>query len=71
MTTTPCKGCGKPIVWGVDAMGQRIPLDPSAPVYRMDEQPDGSIVAARDLRYAVSHFKTCPKANEFSGRSKK
>lgn len=67
--TTPCKGCGKPIVWAVDENGKRIPCDPKPPVY----------VVAADVRGAhckrfpdamVSHFATCTHASEFSKSSK-
>ncbi len=67
MTEVPCRGCGKPITWATDAQGQRIPLDPRAPVYAVRVRPDGSIEALRDMRYAVSHFSTCTAANKFSG----
>ena len=28
MKTTPCKGCGKPILWVATEKGSRMPLDP-------------------------------------------
>lgn len=71
-----CQGCGKQIVWGAfleDGDGKtpgrekRVPLDPSAPCYRvMDRHPKGHLVIERDREVAVSHFKTCPKASLFS-----
>ena len=33
--TALCKGCGKPVVWGVTKAGKRVPLDPRAHVYRV------------------------------------
>ena len=73
---TTCKGCGREIVWAEDEKGQSIPLDPRPPIY----VTDGNTCAraahrkeknARGFYYAVSHFATCPKASEFSGRNKK
>lgn len=75
--SAPCKGCGKPILWGLTADGKRIPLDPGAPVYRIEATGGKEAVVAliprpdRELAggAAVSHFATCPKAGEFgSGR---
>jgi len=64
---TPCKGCGKTIIWGQTPDGKKIPLDPVAPTYTiMGPGPDGNPVAIRASSTYVSHFATCPKANEFS-----
>lgn len=60
-----CKGCNKPIVWGLTEDGKRIPLDPSAPVYVRDGE-----VVRRERLAMVSHFATCPKANDFSASKK-
>lgn len=60
-----CKGCGAKILWGADEDGKAIPLDPSAPVY----EEDGSVIRRTRLAY-VSHFKTCPQANQFSATKK-
>ncbi len=72
-----CRGCGKKIVWGTmvgsDLKSKKIPLDPAPPVYRSTEgqqlHSDGMFIE-RASDAMVSHFATCPKANEFSGRSK-
>jgi len=65
-----CKGCGKTIVWGMTEAGKKIPLDPKPPVYRvLDENPEPNAYmenVKRAQRCYVSHFATCPKANEFS-----
>jgi hypothetical protein len=67
----PCKGCGKTMVFaGIVGRGF-VPLDVSSPVYRLDA--DGT--AARVLNEGneavvgifVSHFRTCPRASDFSG----
>lgn len=74
MKTTACKGCGNPIVWAVNpATGKRVPLDPKAPIYRVVELPNGECEALResDGELMVSHFSTCPKANDFSGGGKR
>ena len=72
MKTFPCKGCGKPIVWGQEiGTGTKIPLDPRAPVYApIQENIDGTVRVARHAAAMVTHFATCPKATDFS-RSKK
>lgn len=79
MKTSPCKGCGKDIVWGVTAEGTKIPLDPRAPVYLAVDEGDrvlaerdrpGSNVTGQALAHYVSHFATCPKASEF-GKGRK
>jgi hypothetical protein len=60
------------MVWGETPDGKRIPLDPRAPVYLVTS-PDGHeppIVDRARLAF-VSHFATCPKANEFSTSKKK
>lgn len=73
--TVPCKGCGRPIVWGVTEDGKRIPLDPRAPVYRV--VGSGVVKAERmvhreaeddvPLGYMCTHFATCSAAAQFSG----
>ena len=82
MKTTPCRGCGKPIVFGLTENGKRIPLDPRPPVYqivtdgdagppdivRLAQHFDASALRATAM---VSHFATCPKASEFSASKKK
>lgn len=71
---SPCRGCGKPIMWGVTEEGKKIPLDPKPPVYRVvhDRSQDGkwTIRAIRKENCMVSHFATCPAANQFSASRK-
>lgn len=84
MNTSPCKGCGRPVVWGETADGKKIPLDPRPPLYFAFVHVKGHIAAERiepmvmtdqphapDGRPMVSHFATCPKASEFSGSRRK
>ena len=73
MKTTPCRGCGKPIVFASLSDGKLVPLDPRPPVYSVVEygEDETPVRVTRDLKAMVSHFVTCPKANEFSKRSTK
>lgn len=65
---TKCK-CGRWIIWGYRMYdGRRIPLDPVAPVYELDER--GNVYRAPKERFYVSHFATCRFASEFSGKAK-
>lgn len=73
MKTSPCKGCGRPIVWAKLPSGGAVPLDPKPAVYRVLENGHGELVAERanedqegQCWHLVSHFATCPKANQFS-----
>lgn len=66
-----CRGCGKPMLWGVDQeTGAKIPLDPRAPVYELCalEESTNTFTVRRSKTHHVSHFATCPKANQFSGK---
>ena len=60
--TVPCKGCDAEMIWAMTPDGKRIPLDATAPVYFLTAEG----TAIRAVGYYVSHFKTCPRANEFS-----
>ena len=67
-----CRGCGAKVLWikakKADGTMGAIPLDPSAPVYEVDPVNPG--VGERTKSAYVSHFKTCPKASDFSGGKK-
>jgi hypothetical protein len=65
MKMSACRGCGKPIVWGVTSDGKKIPLDPRPPTYRIVNDIPDSVKVVRDTFVMVSHFATCPKANQF------
>lgn len=60
-----CKGCGKPLIFARDAEGKIHPLDPRPPTYRLERDMTGAEIAVR-VDALVSHFATCPKANDFS-----
>jgi hypothetical protein len=73
MRTTPCEGCGKPMVWayivkdGVRT-GKRVPLDPRPVVYRLVGGFDALDYEAQAITQAdgmVTHFATCRDANKF------
>jgi hypothetical protein len=71
-----CKGCGKRILFArvKNQKGDlvHVPLDPAPPIYHIAFNEDGTAEAVRGTRnrLMVSHFNTCPKANEFSGSRK-
>ena len=66
-----CRGCGKPILWATTREGKKIPLDPKAPVYYViGDGHDTPFAEKTTGGYFVSHFSTCPKANDFSGSKK-
>jgi hypothetical protein len=67
VSTRPCKLCNRDLIFAVNrATGKTIPLDAKAHVYRVVESD-----AIRAEDYYVSHFFTCPEANQFSGSRKK
>jgi hypothetical protein len=82
LPTTPCKGCGKPIVFAIMPGGGLIPLDTRAPVYWAARDLDGNVIALRvephlldqpgspEGNAFVSHFSTCAKAAMFSKKGK-
>jgi len=50
---------------------KRIPLDVSAPVYRViKEDASGDPIVRRERDCYVSHFSTCKDAAQFSGKRK-
>lgn len=64
-----CKACGKPLAFVRGETGKIIPLDRVAPVYEVTKDLVGEVVAKRcGPGVMVSHFSTCPKANNFSGK---
>lgn len=71
-----CQGCGKRILFArvtkLDGEEGHVPLDPVPAVYHVAYNEDGSAEATKATRHRVmvSHFATCPKANEFSGGKK-
>lgn len=70
--TTPCRGCGKQVIFVTTAEGKTCPLDPVAPVFVRQRDGEGGAVWAQDRsgEILVSHFSTCSRANDFSGRNR-
>ena len=60
-----CRGCNKTLLFAKTSEGKIIPLDLSAPVYKLETDMTGVMVAVRVDAY-VTHFASCPKADEFS-----
>lgn len=61
-----CKDCGRPVYFVKDDKGTVQVLDESAPVYVQIRDADGGSQQVMKIEGFVSHFSTCPKANEFS-----
>lgn len=70
-----CRGCNAEIVWAKTQNGKNVPLDPRAIVYSVAPF-EGNLIAIQPVghipgeKFMVSHFNTCPNANEFSGSKK-
>lgn len=52
-----CAGCGAKIIWGTSLSGKPTPFDYRKTLGMMD---GGEVIWVR-----ISHFNTCPKAEEF------
>lgn len=63
----PCKACRKPLRFMKNEAGKLVPLDLRAPVYEVKRdfsgEPSATLVQEG---FYVSHFATCPSANDFS-----
>jgi hypothetical protein len=67
--TRKCRACGKLLLFAVTDAGMRVPLDTVAPTFTVKLEGDCSLRAARSDTF-VSHFATCPAANEFGRKAK-
>lgn len=67
MSAKPCRGCGKPVVFAKDPDGKWQVLDNVAPVWKQVGIKNGAPYVIREPKAMVSHFSTCPKADDFSG----
>jgi hypothetical protein len=77
MSNSTCRGCGQNIEWIKTSKGKNMPLDPDS--YSWDDLADGdfAINSVGEVKkktnsytppedtWRISHFSTCPKANEF------
>jgi hypothetical protein len=66
----PCRGCGVPIIFLADSEGKIQPLDLQAPTWRIEQDLMGQEIAVR-ADALVSHFSSCPKADDFSKSKRK
>lgn len=82
--TAPCRGCGKEIAFIKTVKGKTMPVDPDAVRFIPAGGPntyvmmDGSIQRGRGLKHDddnegsmigyISHFATCPNADDFRKR---
>lgn len=72
----PCKGCGREIIFVTNQRtGKSVPLDVASRshIYELLDAAEGGDVAepiGQSQEVYVSHFLTCPKANNFSSSSK-
>ena len=74
---TSCRSCGKEIVWAVSPNGKKIPLEEiKTQIYRMGggafEPKDRATKLDPDMtgRLYISHFATCPEANDWGKKGK-
>jgi hypothetical protein len=74
MNTTTCRSCGAEILWAATEKGRRIPLD-AKPEKRFVTAPcDPDAAGASELHVRVedtyvSHFATCPHADQHRRKS--
>jgi len=71
MNLAICKGCGRDILWAKSSKGFSVPLDPNITVYSVVDNV--AVKVPPNLigeKLYVSHFSTCPNANEFSGKNR-
>lgn len=67
-----CRACGRQPQFVKGENGKIIPLDRVSPVFEVIKDLAGQEVAKRvGSTIMVTHFATCPAANDFSGSKKK
>lgn len=67
-----CKGCGAEITFAKHIVTNRnVPLERvKLPRGLYNLMPGGMVQPVDGIELYVSHFTTCPKANDFSGKNK-
>lgn len=62
-----CHLCGCPLGFGLTNDGKRIPLDLRSPVYAItgDRSPGKPMIVVQTGLAFVTHFRTCPQADQF------
>ena len=73
MSVKKCRSCGADVLWVVTETGKKMPLDAKAitvfvPDPAQRRARDGDLCAVSRKAY-VSHFATCPDADEWRGGS--
>ena len=73
-----CKGCGKEIFFAKHILGEgkfkNVPLDPLPVIFEVTIDDAVGPVQCKPVqrgRFMVSHFNTCPNANDFSSSNRK
>jgi hypothetical protein len=66
-----CKGCGRAIAFILDEKGTLQVLDVMTLVYKLEPDLAGDERAKIIEGAYISHFLTCPKANDFSASARK
>lgn len=79
VTTSPCRSCSRQVIWATTLAGKKMPVDPDPdPAGTVILSLRGNVVMARmrkagealalGERSRVSHFKTCPSADQHRHR---
>lgn len=75
MKLAQCRSCDAPVIWVVTTNGKRMPVDADPVVaargFRLDDEVEGEVplatftqTPAQDERLYLSHFATCPNADQ-------
>lgn len=64
MSQAVCRACTRKLLWAKNEHGKWVPLDAGMIVYQID--PTDPQKCVRNPSAFVTHFQTCPYANNFS-----